>query len=166
MTPLRQRFVEDLRIRNRSPRTIERYVSLVARFAAHFGRSPELLGPEEFRSYQLHLIGRKVSWSTFNQTVCALRFLYRTTLGRPEQVTMIPFGTRPKKLPCVLSPEEVGRLIDAAAPGRERMVVQIAYACGLRLEELMHLQVADIDSSRMVVQVRQGKGQKDPGPTH
>jgi integrase/recombinase XerD len=161
MTPLRQRFVEDLRIRNRSPRTIERYVSLVARFAAHFGRSPELLGPEEFRSYQLHLIGRKVSWSTFNQTVCALRFLYRTTLGRPEHVTMIPFGKRPKKLPCVLSPEEVGRLIDAAAPGRERMVVQIAYACGLRLEELMHLQVADIDSSRMVVQVRQGKGQKD-----
>jgi integrase/recombinase XerD len=161
MTPLRQRFVEDLRVRNRSPRTMERYVSLVARFAKHFGRSPEALGPEEVRAYQLHLIERRVSWSYFNQTVCALRFLYGKTLGRPEQVAMIPFGKRPKKLPCVLSPEEVARLLDAAAPGRERVMVQTTYACGLRLEELMHLQVADIDSSRMVVHVRQGKGQKD-----
>jgi integrase/recombinase XerD len=161
MTPLRQRFVEDLRVRNRSPRTMERYVSLVARFAKHFGRSPEALGPEEVRAYQLHLIERRVSWSYFNQTVCALRFLYGKTLGRPEQVAMSPFGKRPKKLPCVLSPEEVARLLDAAAPGRERVMVQTTYACGLRLEELMHLQVADIDSSRMVVHVRQGKGQKD-----
>ena len=161
MTPLRQRFVDDLRVRNRSPRTIERYVSLVARFAKHFGRSPETLGPEEVRAYQLHLLERRVSWSLFNQTVCALRFLYGTTLGRPEHVAMIPFGKRPKKLPCVLSSEEVTRLIDAAQPGRERALVQTTYACGLRLSEATHLQVGDIDSSRMVVHVRQGKGQKD-----
>lgn len=161
MTPLRQRFVEDLRVRNRSPRTIQTYASCVARFARYFGRSPEFLGSEEVRTFQLHLIAQGASWSTFNQTVCALRFLYGTTLGRPEQVAMIPFGKRPKKLPCVLSPEEVARLLDATEPGRERVMVQMTYACGLRLEELLHVQVQDIDSSRMVVQVRQGKGRKD-----
>jgi integrase/recombinase XerD len=161
MTPLRQRFVDDLRLRNLSPRTIQTYASCVAQFARHFGRSPEGMGPEEVRTYQLHLIGRGVSWSKFNQTVCALRFLYGTTLRRPEQVPMIPFGKRPKKLPCVLSPEEVARLLDATEPGRERLMMQMAYACGLRLEELLHLQVSDIDSSRMVVQVCQGKGRKD-----
>ena len=130
MTPLRQRFVDDLRVRNYSPRTIERYVSLAARFAAHFGRSPELLGPEEVRAYQVHLVARGVSWSLFNQTVCALRLLFGTTLGRPELLPTIPFGKRPKKLPCVLSPEEVARLIDAARAGRERVLVRTAYACG------------------------------------
>ena len=161
MTPLRQRFVEDLRLLNRSPRTIERYVGHVAKFAKHFGRSPETLGVEEVRAFQLHLIERGVSWSTFNQAVCALRFLYGKTLGRPEHLPMIRFGKRPKKLPCVLSPEEVTQLIDAAQPGRERMMVQTTYACGLRLEEVTHLGVRDIDSRRMVVHVRQGKGQKD-----
>ena len=161
MTPLRQRFVDDLRVRNRSPRTIERYVSLVARFARHFGRSPETLGAEEIRAYQLHLLDRRVSWSLFNQTVCALRFLFRTTLGRPELIEMIPYGKKPKTLPCVLSSEEVTRLIGAAQPGKERALVQTTYACGLRLSEAMHLQVGDIDSGRMVVHVRQGKGQKD-----
>jgi site-specific recombinase XerD len=153
--------VDDLRVRNYSPRTIEAYAGCVAQFARHFGRSPDLLGAEEVRSYQLHLLQRGVSWSRFNQTVCALRFLYGKTLGRPEQVPLIPFGKRPKKLPCVLSPEEVGRLLDATQPGRERVMVQTAYACGLRLEELLHLQATDIDSSRMVVHVRQGKGRKD-----
>ncbi len=161
MTPLRQRFVDDLRLRNYSRRTIERYVSCVAQFARHFGRSPEVLGPEEVRTYPLHLIGRGVSWSMFNQTVCALRFLYGKTLQRPEQVPMIPFGKQPKTLPCVLSPDEVARLLEATQPGRERVMVQTAYACGLRLEELLHLQVTDIDSSRMVVHVHQGKGRKD-----
>jgi hypothetical protein len=84
MTPLRQRLVDDLRVRNYSPRTIEAYVAGVARFARHFGRSPDLLGPENVRTFQLHLIGRKVSWSTFNQVVCALRFFFGTTLGRSD----------------------------------------------------------------------------------
>ena len=161
MTPLRQRFVEDLRLRNRAPRTIDTYVGVVAQFARYFGRSPEVLGPDEVRAYQLHLLERDVSWSTFNQTVCALRFLYRTTLGRPEVVAKVAFAKRPKKLPCVLSPDEVARLLDASAPGRERVMLQTTYACGLRVEELLHLQVKDIDSSRMVLQVRLGKGQKD-----
>lgn len=161
MTPLRQRFVDDLRLRNKSPRTIEAYVQRVAQFARHFGRSPELLGPEEVRVFQLHLIERQLSWSTFNQTACALRFLYGTTLRRTEQLPFIPFGKRPKTLPCVLSAEEVAQLMDVARPGRERMLLRTTYACGLRLAEVLHLRVTDIDGSRMLVHVRQGKGNKD-----
>jgi site-specific recombinase XerD len=161
MTPLRQRFVDDLRVRNYSPRTVEAYVAGVARFAKHFGRSPDLLGPEEVRAFQVHLIERKVSWSQFNQTVCALRFLYGTTLQRPDQVPFIPFGKRPKKLPCVLSPEEVVQLFAAADPGRDCVLLQTTYACGLRLSDVIHLEVSHIDSARMVAHIHQGKGRKD-----
>jgi integrase/recombinase XerD len=161
MTPLRQRFIDDLRLRNYAHRTIETYVSQVAYFAKHFRRSPDLLGPNEVRDYQLHLLQRRVSWSTFNQAVCALRFFYGTTLSRPQQVQAIPFGKRPKTLPSVLSPDEVLRLLNAALPGRDRLYLQVAYGCGLRLNELIHLRVGDIDSARMVLQVRQGKGAKD-----
>jgi integrase/recombinase XerD len=161
MTPLRQRFIDDLRLRNYSPRTIQTYVGRIVAFARHFGRSPELLGPEEVRVFQLHLLERKASWSSFNQAVCALRFLYGTTLGRPEQLPLIPYGKRPKALPSVLAPEEVLRLIDAAPTPRDRVFLQVAYGCGLRLSELIHLQVRDIDSARMVIHVRQGKGAKD-----
>jgi integrase/recombinase XerD len=161
MTPLRQRFIDDLRLRNYARRTIDTYVGQVAAFAKHFGRSPAVLGPADVRAYQLHLLQRRVSWSTFNQAACALRFLYRTTLGRPEELPFIPFGKRPKTLPSVLSPDEVLRLLDAAPPGRDRVLLQVAYGCGLRLNELLHLRVTDIDSARMVLHVRQGKGAKD-----
>jgi integrase/recombinase XerD len=161
MTPLRQRFIDDLRLRNYARRTIDTYVCQVAAFARHFGRSPEVLGNEDVRAYQLHLLQRRVSWSSFNQAVCALRFLYRTTLGRPEQLPFIPFGKRPKTIPSVLSPDEVLRLIEAATPGRDRVLLQVAYGCGLRLSELLHLRVTDIDSARMVIHVHQGKGAKD-----
>jgi integrase/recombinase XerD len=161
MTPLRQRFIDDLRLRNYAQRTIETYVSQVAAFAKHFGRSPELLGAEEVRAYQLDLLDRKLSWSYFNQAVCALRFLYYTTLRRADQLPVIPYGKHPKRLPSVLSPDEVLRLINAADPGRDRLFLQVAYGCGLRLSEVIHLRVADIDSARMVVHVRQGKGAKD-----
>jgi len=161
MTPLRQRFIDDLRLRNYARRTIDTYVGQVAAFARHFGRSPELLGGDDVRAYQLHLLQRRVSWSSFNQAVCALRFLYGTTLGRPEQLPMIPYGKRPKQLPSVRSPEEVACLLEAAPPPRDRVLLQVAYGCGLRLNELTHLQVTDIDSARMVIHVRQGKGHKD-----
>jgi integrase/recombinase XerD len=161
MTPLRQRFIDDLRLRNYARRTIDTYVSRIVAFAKHFGRSPDLLGPDEVRAFQLHLLERRVSWSSFNQAVCALRFLYRVTLGRPEHLPLIPYGKRPKTLPSVLSPDEVLRLLNAAAPGRDRVLLQVAYGCGLRLSELLHLQVGDIDSARMVIHVRQGKGGKD-----
>ena len=161
MTALRQRLVDDLRLRNYSERTVESYVGGVARFARHFGRSPDLLGPDEIRAYQLHLFQRKVSWSQFNQIVCSLRFFFNVTLGRPELVQHVPLGKRPKTLPLVLSPEEVLQLLEAATPGRDRVLFQTAYACGLRISELVRLQVTDIDSARMVLVVRQGKGGKD-----
>jgi len=160
MTPLRQRFIDDLRLRNKSPRTIETYVLRVALFARHFGRSPQVLGPREIRAYQQHLIARQVSWSQFNQAVCALRFLYNVTLGRPETIRHLPFAKRPRTVPVVLSPEEVMRLLDAALPGRDRTLLDVAYSCGLRLKELLGLQVRDIDSARMVLHIRHGKGQK------
>ena len=160
MTPLRQRYIDDLRLRNKSPRTIETYVLRVALFARHFGRSPELLGPEEIRAYQQHLLARQVSWSQFNQAVCALRFLYQVTLGRADVIRHLPFAKRPRTLPVVLSPEEVLRLLDAALPGRDRTLLDVAYSCGLRLKELLGLEVRDIDSARLVLHIRQGKGQK------
>jgi site-specific recombinase XerD len=140
---------------------VNAYVAGVVRFARHFGRSPAELGAEDVRSFQLHLLQQRATWSLYNQTVCALRFLYGVTLGRPEVVHAIPYGKRPKTLPSVLSSEEVAQLIEATRPGRERMMVQTTYACGLRINELLHLRVADIDSGRMVVVVRQGKGRKD-----
>jgi site-specific recombinase XerD len=161
MTPLRQRFIDDLRLRNYAARTIDTYVSRIVCFARHFGRSPDLLGPDEVRAFQLHLLEQHVSWSSFNQAVCALRFLYGTTLGRPEQLPMIPYGKRPKVLPSVLAPEEVLRLIGAAETPRDRVFLQVAYGCGLRLSELLHMQVRAIDSARMVIHVRHGKGAKD-----
>lgn len=161
MTPLRQRYVDDLRLRNMSPRTIETYVLRVAQFAKHFGRSPEELGPEQLRAYQQHLLGRQVSWSMFNQSVCALRFLYNVTLGQPHIIVHLPFAKRPRVLPIVLSPEEVLGFLEAALPGRDRTLLDLTYACGLRLKELLELKVVDIDSARMVLCIRHGKGQKE-----
>ncbi len=161
MTPLRQRFIDDLRLRNYAARTIETYVGRVVAFARHFGKSPELLGPEDVRAFQLHLLERRVSWSSFNQAVCALRCLYGTTLGRPEQLPLIPYGKRPQALPRVLAPQEVLRLLDAAQTLRDRVFLQVAYGCGLRLSELLHLRVSDRDSGRRVLHVRHGKGGKD-----
>ncbi len=160
MTPLRQRMIEDLQIRNRSAGTIRIYVSHVAHFARHFGRSPEELGPEETRQYQLHLLARKVSWSNFNQVVCALRFLYGTTLGRPEDILRISYGRRPKKLPVVLSRDEVMELLTCITNRKHRMVLTTMYATGMRLAEALALSINDIDSRQMSILVARGKGNK------
>ena len=108
MTPLRQRMIEDMQVRNLSPHTIDYYVRQVALFARYFNRSPELLGLDEIRAYQLHLVQeRKLAWGSFNQAVCALRFLYLKTLGRDWNIESIPFAKQPKKLPLVLSQDAV-----------------------------------------------------------
>jgi integrase/recombinase XerD len=161
MTALRQRLIEDLQVRNYSPRTVEAYVAAVAKMAKHFQRSPDQLTNEDVRAFQVHLLNAKASWSQFNQIVSGLRFFFRTTLARPGVVEMLPYGKRPKRLPTVLSVEEVAQLLETARPGRERVLLQTAYACGLRISEVLNLQVTDIDSARMVVNVRQGKGAKD-----
>lgn len=161
MTPLRQRFLDDLRLRNYAPSTIQSYVAAVARFAKHFGQSPDCLGPDDIRVYQLHLLHQQVSWSLFNQAACALRLFYRITLGRDDTWAAIPYGKKTRTLPNVLAPEEVLAFLDAAPAGRPRTLLQTAYACGLRLEEVLHLEVADIQSARGVLFVRKGKGRKD-----
>lgn len=162
MTILRERMIEDLRVRNYSERTIETYVSRVAEFARHFGRSPDLLGPEEIRRYQLHLVGkRKASWAVFNQTVCALRFFYGVSQGKDWSISHIPFPKQERKLPVVLSRGEVVRLLDAVANVKHNTVLTVLYAAGLRVSEALHLRVEDVDSRRMALRVRQGKGKKD-----
>jgi integrase/recombinase XerD len=161
MMALRQRLIEDMRVRNYSPRTVEAYVAAVAKLAKHFMKSPDELTSEELRGFQVALLAKKTSWSQFNQIVCGLRFFYGTTLGRSEVVQTLPYGKKPKVLPVVLSMEEVAQLLAAAKPGRERMLLETAYGCGLRISELLGLQVTDIDASRMVVTVRHGKGAKD-----
>ena len=165
MTPLRERLIADLQIRNYSPRTVEAYTYHVACFAKHFGRSPDRLGPEEVRQYQVFLVQeKKASWSAFNQAVCALRFLYRTTLARNWPVTMIPFAKKPKQLPTVLGPEEVQKLLACARPLPVRIILTTLYAAGLRVEEALHLRAGDIDSARMLLRVACGKGgQGTPG---
>jgi site-specific recombinase XerD len=161
MTPLRQRFLQDLQLRNYSPRTVQTYLSHVVRFARHFKRSPEQLGAEEIRQYQLHLLGQHASWSVFNQAVCALRFLYRFTVQAAFAVDMIPYGKRPRTLPAVLSQAEVAQLLALVPQPTERLILQTTYACGLRASEVLGLGVTDIDSSRMLLWVRHGKGAKD-----
>lgn len=162
MSELRQRYTQDLRLRNYAPKTVKAYVECVSLFARYFRRSPEHLGPEHIREYQLYLVEeKKCSWSRFNQTVCALRFLYGKTLGRDWAITHIPFPRKQKKLPVVLSREEVSQLLAAIKSLKYRTILSLCYGAGLRVSEALNLQVADIDSSRMLIRVRQGKGHKD-----
>lgn len=160
MTLLRERMAQDLRIRNYSPRTVECYVSMMARFAREFEKPPGQLGPAEIRAFQVRLLERKVSWTLFNQAVCALRFFYRVTLPRDFAVEHIPFAKVQKKLPTVLSVDEVRRLLSMPTCIKHRAVLSLIYATGARLNEATHLQVGDIDSARMMVHIRNGKGGK------
>jgi len=150
-----------MQIRNYSPHTIDGYLRYVAQFAKHFGLSPDRLGAEHIRTYQLHLLHQQASKSIFIQTVCALRFLYETTLGRPWMVDFIPYPKKPKTLPVILSRDEVKALLLAPRHLKHRAILATLYATGVRVSELCHLQGTDIDSQRMVIHVRQGKGKRD-----
>jgi site-specific recombinase XerD len=162
MTPLRRRMIDDMTLRNFAPGTISVYVHCVARFAQHFGQSPDRLGPEDVRAYLLHLIQeRRVSWSYYNQNLQALRFLYNTTLGRDWVLQHLACPKRPQRLPVVLGADEVVRFFAAVGSLKYRAVLMTAYAAGLRLSEVATLRVEDIDSQRMVLRVRQGKGRQD-----
>jgi site-specific recombinase XerD len=155
-------MLEDLRIRNLSERTQKVYTSHVAAFARHFGRSPADLGPTHIRAWQVHLAQeRGLSWSSLNVTVCALRFLYGTTLGKDWVIDRIPYAKPEKALPVVLSPGEVHRFLSTITNPKHRALFVVAYATGLRVLELAHLEVRDIDSDRRVIRVRAGKGKKD-----
>jgi integrase/recombinase XerD len=162
MTPLRQRMLEELQRRNYSPKTIRLYLRHVAEFAKHFHRSPDQLGTEDIRQYQLFLIReKKLAWSSYNQIVCALRFFYAKTLKRAFLLQEIPFPRMEQRLPTILSPEEVARILTVPRHLKTRALLMTIYAAGLRRSEAAHLRVNDIDSARMTITVRQGKGQKD-----
>ncbi len=162
MTPLRQRMLEDLQIRHYSPTTIRLYLHSVAEFAKHFHKPPDQLGPEHIRQYQLFLIkDKQASQSTCIQLVCALRFFYTHTLNHKIEIERIPFPRRERKLPLILSREEVKALLEAPGKLRDRAVLAVLYGSGLRAAEAAQLKPRDIDARRNVLWVRQGKGRKD-----
>jgi integrase/recombinase XerD len=161
MTALRRRMIDDMTVRNLSPAPQQSYVYAVAKFSRFFGCSPDRLGIEEVRAYQLHLAGFGWSWSYINQVSCALRFCFGVTLGRPKAFDRIISAKEPKKLPVVLSGEEIVRFLQAVPGLRNRTALTTAYGAGLRVCEVAALKVGNIDSSRMVIRVEHGKGGKD-----
>ncbi|MBK8362102.1 MAG: tyrosine-type recombinase/integrase [Comamonadaceae bacterium] len=162
MTPLRQRMLEDMGIRNLAENTQSAYLQQVAAYSRYFGRSPDQLGPEEIRTYQLYLMEvRALTPSSICVATGALRFLYKVTLKRTWAVEEIPMPKRPRKLPEILSPEEVMHFLNAITNHKHRAILMTAYAAGLRVSEATHLKVTDIDSQRMMLRVEQGKGMKD-----
>jgi site-specific recombinase XerD len=160
MTPLRQRVIEEMRLRNFSRHTESQYLLRIRQFAEHFQRSPEQLGPREVREFQLHLLS-KVSGDVQAQYATTLRFLYGQVLQRKWVVERIPVRRTPKRLPVVISSQEVLRMIGKVRNIKHRAILATAYAGGLRAAEVTHLKLGDIDSERMVIRVEQGKGKKD-----
>ena len=161
MSPLRRRMIEDMTVRNLSPATQRSYLHAVSKFSRFFARSPERLGLEEVRAFQVHLVSAGISWPALNQTVCALRFFYGVTLGHAEVPERIPYAREPLKLPVVLNADEVVRFLEAVPSLKTRTALTTAYAAGLRASEVVGLKVGDIDSGRMVIRVEHGKGGKD-----
>ena len=161
ISPLRQRMIEDMTIRKFAPKTQHDYVQRVKHFAAFLGRSPDTASFEDVRRYQLHLAASGAGVPTLNQSVSTLRFFFRITLGRADIVNHTQFVHEPRKLPVVLSPEEVARFLDAAPGLKYKAALSVAYGAGLRVSEVVALKVSDIDSKRMVIRIEQGKGHKD-----
>ena len=161
VSPLRRRMIEDMTVRNLSPATQRSYLHAVAKFSRYFSRSPDRLDIEDVRAFQVFLVSQKITWPALNQTVCALRFFYGVTLNRPEIPERIAYAREPRKLPVILSADEVVRFLEAVPSLKTRTALTTAYAAGLRASEAVSLKVADIDSSRMLIQVRHGKGAKD-----
>jgi site-specific recombinase XerD len=156
-------MLDDLRRRNYSPDTIRGYIRAVQQFAEYFGRSPEQMGAEELRRYQIHLLHeRKLALGTVENNLSALRFLYKKTLKRRDLAfDDLPFPKQPRTLPTVLSQDEVTRLIEAAPNRMHRMLLMVLYATGMRRTEASLLKVSDIDSQRMVIHIQRGKGLRD-----
>jgi integrase/recombinase XerD len=162
MTDLRKRMLEELQRRNYSPTTIHYYLRVVENFARHFGKRPDRLTQENIREYQVYLLQeRKLEASTVGLHIAALRFFFVKTLRRPYLQLDLPSPKRPKRLPTILSPDEVARLIDSANNLLDYAMLMTLYATGVRRAELYRLKVEDIDSERMIVHIRQGKGNRD-----
>ena len=161
VTPLRQRMLDDMKLRNMAVSTRKIYVSSVAGFSAYHGRSPDQLTLEDVRDYQLHLVARGLKASSICPIMSALRFFYGTTLGNREAAAEIPLPRKADPLPAILSPDEVKRLLTAVPDRQMRTLLTTVYAAGLRVSEVVGLQAGDIDSARMTIHVREGKGGRD-----
>ncbi len=162
MTALRKRMLEELQRRNYSPNTIRPYLYAVSDFARYFGKSPDKLNEEDVRQYQLYLLNvRKLGVETIVGRIAALRFFFVKVLRRPYRRADLVYPKRPERLPVILSEEEIAKLIESAGSSYHRVILMMLYGTGLRREELCRLKLTDIDSKRMVIHVRCGKGNRD-----
>ena len=161
ITPLRQRMIEDMTMRKLSPRTQTTYIRAVKNFTRFVGRSPDTASAEDLRRYQLHLVEQGISSGSLNATITGLKFFFATTLERPEAMAKMSHVVEPRKLPLVLSLEEVTRLLQAAGGPKNRAALGVAYGAGLRASEVVHLAVSDIETERMVLRIEEGKGKRD-----
>jgi len=160
ISPLRRRMIEDMTVRNLSPATQRSYINAVQKFSRYFGRTPDRLDLDDVHTFQVHLVSTGISWASLNQIVCALRFFYGITLGQNNVPERIPYARKPRTLPVILSTDEVVQFLEAVSSLKARVALTCAYAAGLRVGEVCGLKVEDIDSSRMVIHVRHGKGGK------
>jgi len=162
MGKIRDRMDEDLRLRNYSPSTRRNYLMCCAHFAKHHWRSPEEMGEPEIRSYLIHLLEvKKTSLADYKLHLAALKFLYTHTLRRPEEVAAIPWPKVPRPLPRVMNHQDLSTLFSAIDDFKHRAIIMTAYAAGLRIMEACNLTVPDIDSQRMLIHVRHGKGGRE-----
>jgi site-specific recombinase XerD len=161
ISPLRRRFIEDMTVRGFTPATQRGYLRTVADFTAFFGRPPDQASAEDLRRYQVHMRSQNASATSMNAAVSALRFFFGVTLGRADAQTGMTTVREPRRLSVILSPEEVARLLDAAPGLKAKAALSVSYGAGLRAAEVVSLKVTDIDSSRQVIRVEQGKGRKD-----
>src|SRR6202158_610030 len=161
ISPPRRRMIEDMSIRKFASKTQHDYVQRVKDFAAFLGRSPDTAKSEDVRGFRLHLASSGAGTPKINATVSALRFFFKVTLDSPELAKHLAFMHEPRKVPVVLSPEEVARFLEAAPGVKYKAALSVAYGAGLRVSEVVALKVSDIDSKRMMLRVEQGKGRKD-----
>ena len=161
ISPLRQRMIEDMTVRRFTAKTQSDYIRSVRNLAAFLGRSPDTATAEDLRRFQLHQTETRIRPPTINGTVSALRFFFTVTLGRADVARSLTFVAEPRKIPVVLSPEEVARFLEAAPGPKYKAALGAAYGAGLRVSEVASLKVSDIDSKRMLLRIEQGKGRKD-----
>ena len=161
VSPLRRRMIEDMTIRKLAPKTQQGYIRAIKNFAAFVGRSPDTATFEDVRRFQLHLAESGAHAPILNHAVSALRFFFRVTLKQTAIIEHTQLVRQPRRLPVVLSPEEIARLLNAAPGLKYKAALSVAYGAGLRAAEVISLKVSDIDSKRMIIRVEQGKGRKD-----
>lgn len=161
ISPLRQRLIDDMTLRKLAPKTQSGYIRAIKNLTRYLGQPPDTATPEDLRCYQLHMVNSGVSRITLNATITGLRFFFEITLGRVDALRLMSTVRVPRKLPTVLSPEEITRLLDAAPSPKHKAALAVAYGAGLRASEVVALKISDIDSQRMTLRVEQGKGRKD-----